>query len=74
MYMPANMIEKYDSFSYNGCDYIAISDWSICGVLAVKDEHYNENGVYTYDVMENLELHPDQNVFYFGSVDDTDDE
>lgn len=52
-------LKKNDIFKCESGQWVAISDWSICGIHVVRQENYNEHGVYSYDVVENLELSKD---------------
>lgn len=59
MPIKASELKKNNIFQCENGQWVAISDWSICGIHVVRQENYNEYGVYSYDVVENLEIDAD---------------
>lgn len=67
MTIEARDLKKNYFFRYNNNTFCAVSDWSIVGKIhAVSEENYNPNGVYAYDVVDILELAPNEPVLMLG--------
>ena len=56
MRIEACKLHKGDLFEFDGLELVAVSDWTLFGVLVADKKNFNELGVYTYDQVRNLEI------------------
>lgn len=56
MLIDACELRKGDRFEFDRIELVAVSDWTLFGVLVADQKNFNSLGVYTYDQVRNLEI------------------